>query len=158
MTTSGTHKPAMPSHGLEPNLLKYAQIIQKDIASGAANSQQNLQDFMTHDQASSAPLTESHGSEAALNFLASPESNIVAPAHEDDTSHPMSHYFISSSHNTYLTGNQLYSDSSVDGYMKVSRDPHLFAHSSLNIIFNKLQGPQGRLPLCRGRCLGWKGF
>lgn len=51
--------------------------------------------------------------------MTSPAANALAPPLNDDLSWPLSSYFISSSHNTYLTGNQLYSDSSTDAYKNV---------------------------------------
>lgn len=42
-----------------------------------------------------------------------------APAITRDLSHPLSSYFISSSHNTYLSGNQLYGDVSTESYTNV---------------------------------------
>ncbi|KAJ5153009.1 uncharacterized protein N7482_009487 [Penicillium canariense] len=42
-----------------------------------------------------------------------------APAKKLDLSAPISDYFVSSSHNTYLTGNQLYSDAAATAYTSV---------------------------------------
>lgn len=43
-----------------------------------------------------------------------------APWNELDSEAPISDYFVSSSHNTYLTGNQLYSDAAASAYTTVS--------------------------------------
>lgn len=56
-----------------------------------------------------------------ISYMLSPESSIIGPAKDQDLSWPLASYFISSSHNTYLTGNQLYSLSSTEAYTNVLR-------------------------------------
>lgn len=56
---------------------------------------------------------------AFLQYMTSEDSNVTLPCQASDLSWPLSSYFISSSHNTYLSGNQLYSDSTTDAYTNV---------------------------------------
>lgn len=71
------------------------------------------------------------GFDSFLAYMTSPQlSNAEAaakPAEIDDLSYPLSNYFINSSHNTYLTGNQLYSESSTNAYKNVRFFPGGFS-------------------------------
>lgn len=53
-------------------------------------------------------------------FLESGEGDVLAPEQDLDLKHPLSHYFCSSSHNTYLWGHQLYGKASAEPYQLVS--------------------------------------
>ncbi|XP_049631193.1 1-phosphatidylinositol 4,5-bisphosphate phosphodiesterase eta-1 [Suncus etruscus] len=65
------------------------------------------------------------GIEGFTRFLRSPACDIFNPLHHSvhqDMEQPLSSYYIAASHNTYLTGDQLLSQSRADMYARVLRD------------------------------------
>ena len=84
---------------------RWAQDIQKDAVAA--------HDFFVADYEESM--------ENLVTYMGGDASNALLPLDLEDDSleMPLTNYFISSSHNTYLTGNQLYGQSSIDGYKNV---------------------------------------
>ncbi|XP_069856181.1 1-phosphatidylinositol 4,5-bisphosphate phosphodiesterase eta-1-like [Dipodomys merriami] len=65
------------------------------------------------------------GIEGFTNFMRSPACDIFNPVHQEvcqDMDQPLCNYYIASSHNTYLTGDQLLSQSRVDMYARVLQE------------------------------------
>lgn len=71
--------------------------------------------------------------DAFRSYMKDANSNAQGPAKELDLTAPISDYFISSSHNTYLTGNQLYSDAAASAYTTVGLLRHIYKKKNLEL-------------------------
>lgn len=110
----------------EPFLRHFSQLFSKYAGSKDTWSREQISVFMHHVQAEDPNGLagylvdkEDLGMLELIQYLTSPCGNILEMAAPQDLTLPLSSYFISSSHNTYLTGNQLSSDSSVEAYKDV---------------------------------------
>ena len=112
---------------LQESLLRhFTELFSKYAGSNGAWSRDQISVFMHHVQAEDPDGLagylvdkEELGLLELIQYLTSPCGNILEMAAPQDLTLPLSSYFISSSHNTYLTGNQLSSDSSAEAYRDV---------------------------------------
>ncbi|KAL9623189.1 MAG: hypothetical protein Q9160_002504, partial [Pyrenula sp. 1 TL-2023] len=132
---AGGGNPSSPSttqkiDTFSPSVLTHLNNIFHSLCSEAGHgslAQSHARDFLRltqHDATptnmTAQPFTKSEsGFDDFLAYMASPIANaMLAIGHQKtpDLHHPLPHYFISSSHNTYLEGNQLYSESTSNAY------------------------------------------
>ncbi|KAK1173901.1 1-phosphatidylinositol 4,5-bisphosphate phosphodiesterase gamma-1-like isoform X1 [Acipenser oxyrinchus oxyrinchus] len=102
---------------------KFLQLDQKE---GWANDLSRVREFMSSYQKESQRHTEpTLQLDEFLTFLLSKENVIVerggGQVRPEEMKHPLSQYWISSSHNTYLTGDQFSSESSLEAYARCLR-------------------------------------
>ncbi|KAL3054777.1 hypothetical protein OYC64_017665 [Pagothenia borchgrevinki] len=102
-------------------------------------SPQNLVDFLKKEQREDATLADAHNiiqkhepdenakekkllsKDGFLMYMRHPEALVLNPDHREvyqDMDQPLNHYFISSSHNTYLMEDQLQGPSSTEAYVR----------------------------------------
>jgi len=76
--------------------------------------------ILTHEPTETGKRKHELGIDGFANYLKSSEGDIFDPAHDEiyqDMTHPLTHYYVASSHNTYLLQDQLRGPSSVDAYI-----------------------------------------
>ena len=110
---------------LSSEILSYAKLLFEEVnkSDGGFDAFCKVQGISLEDYEKTRSHTDADGFRNFLHYLTSPNSSALGPA-SIDAQHPISDYFISSSHNTYLWGNQLYGKASVEAYRHVSNIVH----------------------------------
>jgi hypothetical protein len=123
-SAAATHK-ARVVDALSPLVSKYLEAVYKEVAKTyKLDTTDGLAKWLSEEQEAPSADASALKDGSFTNFaeyFKSGAGNVMKPVDPVDESYAISNYFISSSHNTYLTGNQLSSASSTDAYKNVSK-------------------------------------
>ncbi|XP_041581527.1 1-phosphatidylinositol 4,5-bisphosphate phosphodiesterase delta-3 isoform X3 [Vulpes lagopus] len=129
-----------------PELLEFLEDQGEDGAT-LAHAQQLIHTYELNETAKQHELMTLDG---FMMYLLSPEGAALDPAHTSvfqDMDQPLSHYFISSSHNTYLTDSQIGGPSSTEAYVRA------FAQGCRCVELDCWEGPGGEPIIYHGHTL-----
>ncbi|XP_075789088.1 1-phosphatidylinositol 4,5-bisphosphate phosphodiesterase delta-4 isoform X2 [Pelodiscus sinensis] len=107
--------------GKKLTLLEFADFLQQEQQEPENSKELAMQLIDRYEPSETAKVRHMLTIDGFLLYLLSPDGDIFDPAHESlcqDMTQPLCHYFISSSHNTYLLADQLQGQSSIEGYIR----------------------------------------
>ena len=136
LQAGGGHPSALESattiESFSSPILSYLRTVYQSLADGDNSLSKSgaikfLTDIQKEDSGTASVFAESNSLTNAdvidqskfLMYMASPRSNAMSLPKNHDLTRPISNYFISTSHNTYLSGNQLFGDASTQAYTNV---------------------------------------
>ncbi|KAJ8403512.1 hypothetical protein AAFF_G00352840 [Aldrovandia affinis] len=107
--------------GQKMGLRDLEEFLQGEQLEGERSRQHALELIDRYEPSDTAKMLHAMSIDGFLMYLGSPEGSIFNPCQQgiyQDMTQPLCHYFISSSHNTYLLEDQLRGPSSVEGYIR----------------------------------------
>ncbi|XP_030065352.1 1-phosphatidylinositol 4,5-bisphosphate phosphodiesterase delta-4 isoform X2 [Microcaecilia unicolor] len=107
--------------GKKLTLLEFMDFLHEEQLETDKTEEYALERIARYEPSETAQTLHAMSIDGFLIYLCSPEGSIFNTEHRklfQDMSQPLCHYFISSSHNTYLIEDQLRGQSSVEGYIR----------------------------------------
>ncbi|XP_062823381.1 1-phosphatidylinositol 4,5-bisphosphate phosphodiesterase delta-4 isoform X1 [Anolis carolinensis] len=107
--------------GKKLTLLEFVDFLQQEQMESSGIDELAMELIDRYEPSETAKARHILSTDGFLMYLCSPDGSIFNPEHtkvHQDLSQPLCHYFISSSHNTYLMEDQLRGQSSVEGYIR----------------------------------------
>nr|XP_019597396.1 PREDICTED: 1-phosphatidylinositol 4,5-bisphosphate phosphodiesterase delta-4 [Rhinolophus sinicus]XP_019597397.1 PREDICTED: 1-phosphatidylinositol 4,5-bisphosphate phosphodiesterase delta-4 [Rhinolophus sinicus] len=107
--------------GQKLTLLEFVDFLQEEQKEGDHASDLALELIDRYEPSESGKLRHVLSMDGFLSYLSSKDGDIFNPTClpiYQDMTQPLNHYYINSSHNTYLVGDQLCGQSSVEGYIR----------------------------------------
>ncbi|KAF4014119.1 hypothetical protein G4228_005503 [Cervus hanglu yarkandensis] len=109
------------SDGQKLTLLEFVDFLREEQKEGEQASDLALELIDRYEPSESGKLRHVLSMDGFLGYLCSKDGDIFNPTCYplyQDMTQPLNHYYINSSHNTYLVGDQLCGQSSVEGYIR----------------------------------------